>query len=63
MVQAVKQGVKAGIKKGANLKCALQAFLFRYRKTPHATTGAPPCIFMLGQELRTRLQATCERAG
>ena len=33
----------------------LITFLLRYRVTPHATTGVPPSVLMIGRPLRTRL--------
>ena len=39
LVQSVKQGVWAGLRSGVYFERALQAFLMRYRITPHATTG------------------------
>lgn len=55
LVQSVKRGVMAGIRSGVSLERALQAFLLRYRTTPHTTTGISPSTLMLGRELRTRL--------
>ena len=55
MVQSVKRGVKAGMRNGVPLERALQAFLLRYRSTPHTTTGLTPSTLMLGRDLRTRL--------
>ena len=40
---------------GTPLEQALASFLLRYRSTPHATTGVPPCTMFLGRSLRTRL--------
>ena len=34
---------------------SLASFLLRYRSTPHATTGVPPCTLFLNCILRTRL--------
>ena len=55
LVQSVKRGVKAGIKSGVPFECALQAFLLRYRTTPHTTTGITPSTLMLGWDVRTHL--------
>lgn len=55
LVQSVKRGVKAGIRSGVPLECALQAFLLRYRTTPHTTTGITPSTLMLGRDVRTHL--------
>ena len=55
MVKSVKRGVKAGMRNGVPLERALQAFLLRYRSTPHTTTGLTPSTLMLGRDLRTRL--------
>ena len=42
-------------KKGISMKHSLANFLFRYRTTPHSTTGATPAELMVKRRLRTRL--------
>ena len=54
-MQTVKQSLRAARGQGIPLDQALSEFLLRYRCTPHATTGTPPCNLMLGRRLRTRL--------
>ena len=54
LVQSVKHGVRAGVRSGVPLEQALQAFLLRYRTTPHTTTGVAPSTLMLGRDLRTQ---------
>lgn len=61
LVQSVKRGVKAGIRSGVPLEWALQAFLLRFRTTPHTTTGITPSTLMLGRDLlRPDLQERVE---
>jgi len=42
-------------KKGIPMKHGLGNFLFRYRTTPHGTTGVTPAELMVKRRLRTRL--------
>ena len=55
LVQTVKQALRAGHQSGVPLEQSLASFLLRYRSTPHATTGVPPCTLFLNRTLRTRL--------
>ena len=55
LVQTVKRGLQCALREGLSLDQALQAFLLRYRSTPHTTTGATPSSLMLGRDLRTQL--------
>lgn len=55
LVQTVKQALEAGHGEGASVEQTLATFLLRYRVTPHATTGVPPSVLMMGRSLRTRL--------
>ena len=43
------------VKKGITMKHRLANFLFRYRTTPHSTTGVIPAELMVRRRLRTRL--------
>ena len=51
LVQTVKRGLQCALREGLSLDQALQAFLLRYRSTPHTTTGATPSSLMLGRDL------------
>ena len=42
-------------KKGISMKHRLANFLFRYRTTPHSTTGVTPAELMGKRRLRTKL--------
>ena len=42
-------------KKGISMKHRLANFLFRYRTTPHSTTGVTPAELMVKRHLRTKL--------
>ena len=52
MVQSFKRALKSS--KDPVLLC-LDRFLFKYRITPHSTTGVSPAELMLGRKLRNRL--------
>ena len=51
------QSFKVGIKKmeGGTLQSKLSRFLFRYRLTPHSTTGISPAEMLMGRRLRSQL--------
>ena len=51
------QLVKSGLKKNAkgDLDLCLARVLFKYRNTPHATTGVTPAELLLGRKPRTHL--------
>ena len=42
-------------KKGISVKHRLANYLFRYRTTPHSTTGVTPAELMVKRRLRTKL--------
>lgn len=50
LLKQVIQGTK-----GMSMKHRLANFLFRYRTTPHTTTGMTPAELMVKRQLRTRL--------
>ena len=52
-VQTFKQGI-ARLSEGS-LETKLSRFLFKYRITPHATTGRSPAELLLGRQPRSRL--------
>ena len=49
------QTMKLALKKGAgkDLESCLMRFLFRYRMTPHASTGVSPAELLMGRRLRS----------
>ncbi len=53
-VQTFKRSMKAE-KKNVNLYQRLARFLMAYRNAPHAITGEPPAVLMMGRKLRSRL--------
>ena len=55
VVQTIKKALRTAHLAGDSMEHALATFLLRYRTTPHATTGVPPCTLMFGRDLRTRL--------
>ena len=52
-VQSFKQGIKKT--PGKNIQDSLSKFLFKYRITPHSTTGVPPAELLMGRRLRSKL--------
>ena len=54
-VQTFKGEMKKGEKDGLPLPHRLASFLLTYCTTPHATTGVPPCVLMMGRGIRTRM--------
>lgn len=55
MVRTVKTAIRAGVEDGSDPQLCLQNFLFRYRNTPHSTTGKTPAEMLLRCSPRTRL--------
>ena len=71
LAERAVQTFKRALKKATpgDLERHLQQFLFRYRITPHATTGVPPADLLFGRHPRSRLDlmtpgvsATVERS-
>lgn len=58
-VQTLKQGIKKT--PGQSMQEKLIKFLFKYRLTPHTTTGVAPSELLLGRKVRSRLDRTCQR--
>jgi transposase InsO family protein len=54
-VETFKKAMKASESSDKSLHGRVQAFLFNYRNTPHATTGVTPAELLFGRKLRTRL--------
>ena len=55
VVKQVKNALKALTpNSNKSLRHRLDEFLFRYRVTPHGTTGQAPCVLMMNRSLRTR---------
>ena len=52
-VQLVKSGLRRNTQ--GDMDQRLARILFRYRNTPHVTTGVTPAELLLGRKLRTRL--------
>ena len=52
-VQTFKRAMKKEV--GQDLQYELSKFLFRYRTTPHTTTGIPPAQHLMGRQLLTPL--------
>jgi transposase InsO family protein len=63
LVQTVKQALRSAHQNGTPLEQALASFLLRYRSTPHATTGVPPCTMFLSRSLRTQLDLLTPNVG
>ena len=40
---------------GGTIESRVSRFLFKYRTTPHSTTGVPPAELMFNRHLRTHL--------
>jgi len=53
-VQTFKEGMKKCTDE--SLEIRLNRFLFRYRNTPHSTTGAMPSELLFGRRVRTHLE-------
>ena len=54
-VQTFKQALCAAITEKKPLSQKLANFLLAYRTTPHAMTGETPAMFLMGRNIRTRL--------
>ena len=52
-MQTVKQGLRQ--MQGGSIQENLSKLLFKYRITPHSTTGIPPSELLMGRRLRSRL--------
>ena len=52
-VQTMKQGLRQ--MQGGSVQEKLSKFLFKYRITPHTTTGVAPSELLMGHHLRSRL--------
>ena len=52
-VQTFKQSLRQ--MQDGNLTDKIAKFLFKYRITPHTTTGVPPAELLMGRKLRSRL--------
>ena len=57
LIERAVQTMKLALKKGAgkDLESCLMGFLFRYRMTPHASTGVSPAQLLMGRRLRSHL--------
>ena len=58
LAERAVQTLKSALKKdpgGVRLETQICHFLFRYRITPHSTTGIPPAELLLGRRPRSRL--------
>ncbi|KAL5499774.1 hypothetical protein EMCRGX_G011234 [Ephydatia muelleri] len=57
LIERAVQTMKLALKKGAgkDLESCLMRFLFRYRMTPHASTGVSPAELLMGRRLRSHL--------
>ena len=53
-VQTVKQGLRQ-MQGPGTIQDKLSKFLFKYRITPHTTTGIPPCELLMNRRLRSKL--------
>jgi transposase InsO family protein len=54
-VQTFKKRYAASKADGSSLSKRLQTFLFKYRTTPHQTTGKSPAEMLYGRQLRCKL--------
>ena len=57
LAERAVQTFKAGMKKSStgSIETCLSRFLFRYRITPHTTTGRSPAEMLMGRHLRSHL--------
>ena len=54
-VQTFKQALRQMQHERGSIVEKLSIFLFKYRITPHSTTGVPPAELLVGRKLRSRL--------
>ena len=54
-IQSFKQGLLH--QKVGSIETKLSCFLFKYRLTPHSTTGTSPAELLLGRHPRSRLES------
>ena len=57
LAERAVQSFKLGLKKtpGKSIQDCLSQYLFRYRITPHSTTGIAPAELLMGRRLRSKL--------
>ena len=57
LAERAMQTFKAAMKRmqGGSVESKVSRFLFKYRVTPHSTTGASPAELIFGRPLRTHL--------
>ncbi len=57
LAERAVQSFKLGIKRtsGDSVQDRLSRYLFKYRITPHTTTGVPPAELLMGRRLQSRL--------
>ncbi len=57
LAERAVQSFKLGIKRisGDSIQDCLSRYLFKYRITPHTTTGVPPAELLMGRRLQSRL--------
>jgi transposase InsO family protein len=53
-IQSMKQALIASKQNGSTLSHRLSNFLFKYRSSPHTTTGTSPSLLLQKREIRTR---------
>lgn len=57
LAERAVQSFKLGLKRttGDSIQDRLSKYLFKYRITPHSTTGVPPAELLMGRKLQSRL--------
>ena len=55
VIEIVKSALRQSHLTSEDPDTTLPGFLFRYRITPHATTGESPSVLLYGRKLHTRL--------
>ena len=55
-VQTFKQALRQMQGERGSISEKLSKFLFKYRITPHSTTGVPPAELLIGRTLRSKLE-------